>query len=100
MFSNRHHIRCDDQVVPKSMLRKEEVVISKNSGLSRRQEYFGDSWKSGAMRNMLECLAPGKHCKVRTFFREWMELLRYKEYRLLEYFYHCIQEKTSTDEDI
>lgn len=38
LFSSHHHIRCSNQAVPKSMLRRGEVVISKNSVLSRRQE--------------------------------------------------------------
>lgn len=70
LFSNYQHVECNDRAVPKSMFREKEVVIGKNPDLSRRQEYFSDSWKSGVIREVLEWLAPGKHCRVRTFFRE------------------------------
>lgn len=107
----------NDQTEPKSMLRKGEVVISKNFAFSRRQEYLGcDSWKSGAIREMLEWLTPGKHCRVRASFREWnysgtncsgflhQGLMAHKENNLLKCTEEmclsiCTGKDTSTDED-
>lgn len=112
-----HHIRCSDQAVPKSMLRREEVVVSKNSDLSRRQEISvtaeeavpsGRCWNDWLLGNIAGWGPFSEnrwnYLVTRNFAFLHKSLMAYKESTQLKYAEVCLSfyvgKDTSTDEYI